>query len=145
MTSWTAEPVDQTDDGVTLAPKLTAEANRLEPRRGQLDRHVLGAALPPMAWTMMTGGSDLNVSNRWPGPPEQPYCSGSLSIERRRVLVGTETVTSVGQVQPAGKQVMGALTGRASAATRSGSRVGARSDVADRARPGGWRSGPSEH
>lgn len=110
----TAEPVDQTDDGVTLAPKLTAAEARIDWSRGaeQLDRHVRGCSPAPMAWTMMTrGGSDperFRIALARPAGTAV-LAPGALSIERRRVLVGTgDGDLELVRVQPAGKQVMGA-------------------------------------
>lgn len=110
----TAEPVDQTDDGVTLAPKLTVAEARIDWTRGaeQLDRHVRGCSPSPMAWTMLLRGDSgperFRIALARPAETAA-LAPGALSIERRRVLVGTgDGDLELVRVQPVGKQVMGA-------------------------------------
>lgn len=109
------QPFEQSDDGVTLAPKLTVQQAQLSWRSSavELDRIIRGCSPDPMAWTTMRRG---------PAEPERfkialarPVDSsamrpGEVSVEKRRVVVGTGLGDlELLRVQPAGKQVMTAV------------------------------------
>lgn len=110
----TAQPVEQSSDGVTLAPKLSVAEARIEWTRpaAELDRLIRGCSPEPMSWTTMRRGSSDPV--RFRIAVARPASSatnapGVVAAEPRRVLVGTGAGDlELLAVQPAGKQVMAA-------------------------------------
>jgi methionyl-tRNA formyltransferase len=98
----------QPPDGVSSAPKLTAEDGHVDWTRAAslLDRLVRGCTPAPGAWTTFEG-SRLKL-----GPLSDPSDDvrldpGDLLVTGRRVLVGTATeAVALGDVQPPGKPWM---------------------------------------
>lgn len=110
----TAISTDQTEIGVTVAPKLTVGAARLDWQRParELQRQVLANNPSPVAWTTLDGQRfRIFLARAVEGPPLDP---GQIHVEKRRVLVGTgHDALELIQVQPAGrKAVAGADWGR---------------------------------
>jgi len=100
-------PIPQTTDGVSLAPKLTvedAQVRWVEPAFA-VDRRIRAATPAPGAWTTLRGERvKLGPVRRQPAGSLPP---GQLQIERGRVLVGTATVpVALGEVRAAGKKPM---------------------------------------
>jgi methionyl-tRNA formyltransferase len=101
----TARP--QPEDGVTLAPKVTAQDARVrwsEPAAA-VSRRVRACTPAPGAWTELNGAR-LKV---WPlaGIAADDVPSGRLCVRGSRVLVGTGTQpVQLGDVQPNGKRRM---------------------------------------
>ncbi len=104
-----AEPTAQTDDGVTLAPKVTPEEARIDWTRTaeEIRGLVRGCSPEPMAWTTLDA---QRVKVALVGPCDGvSLAPGEVTAERRRVLVGAgDGVLELLQVQPAGKRVMAA-------------------------------------
>ena len=101
-----AEP--QPAEGVSLAPKLTAEDGQIrwtEPAFA-VDRRIRACTPAPGAWTTFRDdrvklGPVRPIAN---GPDLKP---GELLVERTRVLVGTATTpVALGEVRAAGKRAM---------------------------------------
>jgi methionyl-tRNA formyltransferase len=100
-----ATPTPQPAEGVTLAPKLTPEAARLDWSRpaAELQRQVLATNPSPMAWCEWEGQRFRVLLAR--ALESSELASGELRAEKRRLLVGTgagdlELIT----VQPAGRK-----------------------------------------
>jgi methionyl-tRNA formyltransferase len=100
--------VAQSADGVSLAPKITAEDARVrwdDPAHA-VDRRIRGCTPAPGAWTMF---GDLKVKVHPVEVTPETLPPGTMRIERSRVLVGTATnAVALGGVQPAGKRAMSA-------------------------------------
>lgn len=98
--------VAQSTDGVSLAPKISAEDARVrwdEPAMA-VDRRIRGCTPAPGAWTML---GDLKVKLAPVTITEERLAPGVVRVERKRVLVGTlTTAVELGMVQPAGKKAM---------------------------------------
>lgn len=102
----------QPAEGVSLAPKITAEDARV--RWGQpaiaVDRQIRACTPGPGAWTML-GEARLKL---WPvdpapgdAPAAGPLAPGEVRILRSAVLAGTGTTpVGLGDVQPPGKRRM---------------------------------------
>ncbi len=118
----------QPAEGVSLAPKLTAEDARVRWDRPALavDRQIRACTPAPGAWTVL-GDARIKL---WPlaepppaslppgGPPAGhglppaagPLSPGELRVERSAVLVGTATTpVRLSDVQPPGKRRMPAV------------------------------------
>lgn len=109
-----AVPIEQSTDGLTLAPKLSvAEAHVDWTRDGsELDRLIRGCSPEPMAWTTLEGERvGIALARPLQTHDLQP---GALRLEKRRAIVGTGTVDlELVRVQPQGKKEMsGADWGR---------------------------------
>jgi methionyl-tRNA formyltransferase len=109
LAAGTATARPQSEEGVTLAPKLSTEEARLDWSRSaaDLDRHIRACNPAPGAWTTL-GGERFRVLLARPTGTSD-HAVGRLVVERRRVLVGTgdgdlELIT----VQPAGRKPMDA-------------------------------------
>lgn len=107
-------PTEQTEHGMTLAPKLTVDEARLDwSLAGEhLDRLIRGCSPDPMAWTTLHGERvKVALARPLPSSDLEP---GQLRPERRRLLVGTGTVDlELIRVLPQGKKEMpGADWGR---------------------------------
>ena len=100
----------QPAEGVSLAPKLTAEdaAVRWAEPAFAVDRRVRACTPAPGAWTWFRGERlKLGPVTIDPAAPAVP--PGQMVVERGRVLVGTGTTpVLLGEVRPAGKRPMAA-------------------------------------
>jgi methionyl-tRNA formyltransferase len=104
----TARAHPQPADGISLAPKLTAEDARIrwaDPAFG-VDRRIRACTPAPGAWTTLR-------SDRLKLGPVRPVANapqlkpGELHVERTQVLVGTATTPVIlGEVRAAGKKPM---------------------------------------
>lgn len=105
------EPVPQSADGVSLAPKVTVEDARVDwtaPAVG-VDRRVRACTPAPGAWTTYRG-ERLKLQPVLPVPEAEPLAAGKLRVERARVLVGTATCpVALSEVQAQGKRQMPAV------------------------------------
>jgi methionyl-tRNA formyltransferase len=104
----TARARPQPADGVSLAPKLTAEDARV--RWGEpafaVDRRVRACTPAPGAWATFRDVR-LKLDPVRPVGDGPALAPGELLVERDRVLVGTATVpVALGQVRAAGKRAM---------------------------------------
>ena len=102
--------VPQPVEGVSLAPKLTVEAARVDwsVPAFHVDRLVRACTPAPGAWT--TWGDDrLGLGPVEPAGPSE-LAPGGWSAGRREVLVGTGDGQAVrlGEVRPAGRKAMAA-------------------------------------
>jgi methionyl-tRNA formyltransferase len=100
---------EQSQDGVSLAPKVTPADARVDWRRPAMaiDRCVRACTPEPGAWTELDG---LRLK-LWPvtlaSVDAPPLAPGEVRTLRDRVLVGTATVpVGLGDVQPHGKRRM---------------------------------------
>lgn len=103
-------PVPQPPDGVSLAPKWTAESARVswrEPALG-VDRRIRASTPAPGAWTTFRG-ERLRLGPITPRPEHEPIAPGALQVAKHEVLVGTATApVLLGDVTPQGKKAMSA-------------------------------------
>lgn len=103
----TAQP--QPSDGVSLAPKLTADDVRVhwDTPAMHIDRLVRAAAPAPGAWTTL---SEQRVKlGRIVLTDSGGLAPGEIRVEKGEVLVGTLTTAVVlGEVRPSGKRAMAA-------------------------------------
>jgi methionyl-tRNA formyltransferase len=106
------EARDQPADGVSLAPKLTAEdahVNWHEPAIA-VDRRIRACTPEPGAWTELHGVRVKLWPVRLPaGGDPRVLPPGELAVHRSRVLAGTGTLpVELGDVQAHGKRRMSA-------------------------------------
>jgi methionyl-tRNA formyltransferase len=106
-------PRPQPADGVSLAPKLTAEDARIrwdEPRHA-VSRRIRACTPAPGAWTLL-GDTRLKLwplADPAPAAGDVPLAAGELLACRDGVLAGTAAgPVLLGDVQPPGKRRMGA-------------------------------------
>ncbi|MCW2909949.1 MAG: methionyl-tRNA formyltransferase [Actinomycetia bacterium] len=102
----------QPDEGVTLAPKITAEDARVrwDQPATAVDRQIRASTPSPGAWTRL-GEARLKLWPVEPAPDDGasagPLAPGELRVLRSGVLVGTGTTpVGLGDVQPPGKRRM---------------------------------------
>jgi methionyl-tRNA formyltransferase len=114
----------QPSDGVSYAPKVTAEDSHVDFAAPSLavDRLVRAVTPEPGAWAVFRGerlklGPVLSVQT-------DPLASGELRVERRRVLVGTASEpVQLGEVQAQGKKRMAAVDWARGVRVQPGERV----------------------
>ncbi len=102
----TARAVEQPEEGITLAGKLTVADARLDWHRpaDELARQVRACNPSPMAWTTWSGDR-FRVLRAEAVPGDLP--AGTVQVSRREVLVGTGSgLLRLAQVQPQGKAAM---------------------------------------
>lgn len=105
----TVTPAAQPEDGITLAPKLTVAAARIDWTRpaADIDRQVRGNNPAPVAWTELDG-ERFRVLEAVP-VPDAGLAPGELRPGKRDVLVGTgDGALELRLVQPAGKRPLAA-------------------------------------
>ena len=109
----------QPSEGVTLAPKITAEDARVrwEAPAIAVDRQIRACTPAPGAWTVL-GDARLKLwplaqtagqaaASGQPSPGDGTLAPGELRVLRSAVLVGTGTTpVELGDVQPPGKRRM---------------------------------------
>ncbi|EHK80330.1 methionyl-tRNA formyltransferase [Saccharomonospora azurea] len=104
------QAVPQPADGVTYAPKVTVEDARITVTHPAvaIDRHIRSVTPEPGAWAEFRG-QRLKLGPVGIADDRTDLAPGELSVERRRVLVGTATSALVlGEVQAQGKKRMAA-------------------------------------
>ena len=122
-------PTAQSNDGVSLAPKLEVADARIDWSRPAvaIDRLVRGCTPAPGAWTTFRGerlklGPVSLVGEEEPGAAPRP---GEVAVTKRSVVVGTATTAvRLGSVQPRGKKAMAATDWARGARINAGERVG---------------------
>lgn len=104
-----AEPREQPEEGVTVAPKLTAEEARVDFSwdAHRLARHILGCSPDPGAWCEH-GDERLKLYRA--RPAEVDAAPGELVITKRQVFVGAaDGAVELLEVQAPGKRRMRAV------------------------------------
>jgi methionyl-tRNA formyltransferase len=107
----TLTAVPQPADGVSLAPKVSADDARVDWTRPAfaIDRLVRGATPEPGAWTTLRGERVRLGPVTLAGPAAAGLSPGQLRVTKREVLAGTGTVpVALGQVQAQGKKELAA-------------------------------------
>jgi methionyl-tRNA formyltransferase len=105
LAAGTVTPVPQPDDGVTLAPKLTVQAARIDWSRPavEISRQVRANNPSPVAWTELDG-ERFRILQALPAEGDH-LAPAELRAGKRSVLVGTGSgPLELLQVQPAGKR-----------------------------------------
>lgn len=100
--------VPQPAEGVTLAPKLSQSAARLNWTHSavELSRQIRANNPSPIAWTELAGERFRVLTAE---PVEGTLAPGEIAAGKREVLVGTGAgLLRLGQVQPAGKRALAA-------------------------------------
>ena len=99
-------PTPQLTDGVTIAPKIGVEEARIDwsrPAR-EIHRLIMGCSPDPGAWCELDG-QRFKVYRSVPAPDAPALGPGELSTTKRRVLVGTGSVSlELLEVQAPGKR-----------------------------------------
>ena len=120
-------PVPQPSEGVSLAPKLTAEDARVDWSLPALavDRRIRGCTPSPGAWTTFRDArlklAPVDVQTFL---DHQGVGEGEVVVMRDAVLVGTgSTPVALGAVQPPGKRPMPAIDWARGARPEPGERV----------------------
>jgi methionyl-tRNA formyltransferase len=124
----TLEARPQSADGVSLAPKLTAEDARLDWTHPAVavDRRIRGCTPEPGAWTLWRGGRLGIAPFGRPGAAAPASLQpGQLLAGKREVWVGTGTTpVLLGQVRPAGRRPMAAADWARGVRPQDGERFG---------------------
>lgn len=100
--------VPQSTDGVSVAPKVTVDAARVDFTLPAVavDRHVRSVTPAPGAWTEVNG---LRVKLGPVTVTDDTLPAGVVEVRKRAVLVGTATTAvELSRVQPPGKKPMAA-------------------------------------
>jgi methionyl-tRNA formyltransferase len=123
----TVRAESQSADGITHAPKMTAEdaqINWSEPAIG-IDRRVRACTPAPGAWTMFRGAR-LKVGPVVPlAAQDNGLTPGELRVEKSRVLAGTGGgVVELGEIQAQGKRAMRAADWARGMRPEPGERLG---------------------
>src|SRR4051812_32698511 len=104
----TAAPVPQPPDGVSLAPKLSADDAHLDWAQPAfaLDRRARACTPAPGAWTTFRA-ERLRLGPLRPLPDAAALAPGELAVDKSGVRVGTATApVALGEVRAAGKRPM---------------------------------------
>jgi len=125
----TLEPRPQPSDGVSLAPRLSAEDAHVDWRLPSqiVDRRIRGCTPAPGAWTLLNN-ERLGLGPIRPLSPDEssaPLGPGELSIGKHSVLVGTaSTPVELGEVRAPGRRPMAAADWARGARPSAGQRLG---------------------
>ncbi|MFL6100626.1 MAG: methionyl-tRNA formyltransferase [Actinomycetales bacterium] len=108
------QPVPQSTDGVSTAPKLSVDDARVDwsAPAGRIDHLVRGCTPSPGAWTTFRGERLKLGPVQLPAVAgeSEPLAPGRIEVNRRFVRVGTGTApVRLGQVQPHGRRAMPAV------------------------------------
>ncbi|MBV9485717.1 MAG: methionyl-tRNA formyltransferase [Frankiaceae bacterium] len=107
----TISPVPQPAEGVSLAPKVTAEDAHVDWSRSAIvvDRLVRSCTPVPGAWTRLRG-KRVGLGPLLPLAEDLGLAAGEISTRNDEVVVGTRTgAVRLGQVKPEGKPAMPAV------------------------------------
>jgi methionyl-tRNA formyltransferase len=103
-------PVQQSPDGVSLAPKIRVEDARVvwtDPAM-RVDRLVRGCTPAPGAWSVFRG-ERVKLGPVRPAPDVADLAAGEISVRKNSVWVGTAThAVLLGEVKAEGKKLMAA-------------------------------------
>ena len=120
----TLEARPQSDDGISLAPKITVDDARVdwaEPATA-VDRRVRACTPAPGAWSTHEG-ERIKLGPVAPDADHPALAPGELAVTKRAVLVGTGTVpVRLGTVKAFGKKEMGAADWARGVRLESGAR-----------------------
>lgn len=140
LASGAAQPVAQSADGVSYAPKVTVADARVrwgDPAMA-VDRRIRGCTPSPGAWTLFRGErlkvgpvvvADPAALSSPGATPQvsapQELAAGEIAVRRDAVLVGTgTTAVRLGELQPPGKRPMPAADWARGARLAPGERLG---------------------
>ncbi|GAA0235397.1 methionyl-tRNA formyltransferase [Saccharothrix mutabilis subsp. mutabilis] len=120
----TLRPVEQSEEGVSYAPKVTVDDGRLDfaAPAAALDRVARAVTPDPGAWAEFRG-ERLKLGPVVP-VEEDGLAPGELKVERKRVLVGTGTTpVELTEVQAQGKKRMPATDWARGVRIEAGERI----------------------
>ncbi|WP_447003153.1 methionyl-tRNA formyltransferase [Saccharothrix isguenensis] len=121
----TLRAVEQPDQGVSYAPKVSVDDARLDfgAPAAALDRVARAVTPDPGAWAEFRG-ERIKLGPVVPVESEEPLPPGEIRVERKRVLVGTATdPVELGDVQAQGKKRMSANDWARGARIEAGERI----------------------
>lgn len=121
----TLRAVEQPDQGVSYAPKVSVDDARLDfgTPAAALDRVARAVTPDPGAWAEFRG-ERIKLGPVVPVESDEPLPPGDIRVERKRVLVGTATDPVVlGDVQAQGKKRMSATDWARGARIEAGERI----------------------
>jgi methionyl-tRNA formyltransferase len=122
----TLRAIEQPEEGVSYAPKITVEDARLDFTAPAIavDRLARAVTPEPGAWAEFRG-ERLKLGPVKPVPAaEQPLKPGELLVQRKQVLVGTATTpVALGDVQAPGKKRMAATDWARGVRVEAGERI----------------------
>jgi methionyl-tRNA formyltransferase len=116
----------QPAEGISLAPKITVEDDRVDWKAPALrvDRLVRGCTPAPGAWTLFQG-ERFKLGPVVPHPERRELAPGELEVAKNAVYAGTGSyAVRLGDVQPQGKKRMAAADWARGARIASGERLG---------------------
>ncbi|MCE6994874.1 methionyl-tRNA formyltransferase [Saccharothrix sp. S26] len=117
--------VEQPEEGVSYAPKVTVDDARLDfgTPAVAIDRVARAVTPEPGAWAEFRG-ERLKLGPVTPVEAQEPLAPGEIRVERKRVLVGTATdPVALGDVQAQGKKRMAATDWARGARIEAGERI----------------------
>ena len=117
--------VEQPDDGVTYAAKITVEDARLDftAPAVAIDRLARAVTPDPGAWAEFRG-ERLKLGPVTPAQLDEPLAPGEILVQRKQVLVGTATTpVALGEVQGQGKKRMAATDWARGVRVEAGERI----------------------
>ncbi|PRY29656.1 methionyl-tRNA formyltransferase [Umezawaea tangerina] len=121
----TLRAVEQPEEGVSYAPKITVEDARLDFTAPALavDRLARAVTPDPGAWAEFRG-ERLKLGPVTPVDVEDKPAPGEILVQRRQVLVGTATTpVALGDVQAPGKKRMAATDWARGVRVEAGERI----------------------
>jgi methionyl-tRNA formyltransferase len=121
----TLRAVEQPDQGVSYAPKVSVDDARLDfgTPAAALDRVARAVTPDPGAWAEFRG-ERIKLGPVVPVESDEPLPPGEIRVERKRVLVGTATdPVELGDVQAQGKKRMSAADWARGARIEAGERI----------------------
>ena len=124
----TLRGIAQTDDGVSLAPRLSVEDGRMRWDHPALavDRRVRACTPSPGGWTTLPDGTRLKLGAVRLRPDVVDLYPGELAVGRTEVLVGTGShAVLLERVAPAGRSWMAATDWARGARLAEGAVLGA--------------------
>lgn len=124
-----AQPVPQTSDGLSFAPRLEVEDARVRWSHPAyaVDRRVRGCTPNPGAWTTTPDGARLKLAPVLPRPDVTDLAPGEIRVTKEAVLVGTGShAVELTEVAPAGRRLMAATAWARGARPTEGTVLGER-------------------
>jgi len=124
-----AQPVPQTSDGLSFAPRLEVEDARVRWSHPAyaVDRRVRGCTPNPGAWTTTPDGARLKLAPVTLRPEVTDLAPGEVRVTKDAVLVGTGShAVALTEVAPAGRRLMDATAWARGARPTDGTVLGDR-------------------
>lgn len=124
-----AQPVPQSSDGLSFAPRLEVEDARVRWSHPAyaVDRRVRGCTPNPGAWTTTPDGARFKLAPVLPRPDVTDLAPGEVRVTKEAVLVGTGShAVELTEVAPSGRRLMAATAWARGARPTEGTVLGER-------------------